>query len=31
MKNSFKELKHDELVAADGAYAALWKSWRDAD
>jgi len=22
---------HDELVAADGAYAALWKSWRDAD
>ena len=22
---------HDELVAADGAYAALWRSWRDAD
>ena len=22
---------HDELVAADGAYAALWASWRDAD
>jgi ABC-type multidrug transport system fused ATPase/permease subunit len=22
---------HDELVAAEGAYAALWKSWRDAD
>ena len=20
---------HDELVAADGAYAALWRSWRD--
>jgi ABC-type multidrug transport system fused ATPase/permease subunit len=22
---------HDELVAADGPYAALWRSWRDAD
>ncbi len=22
---------HHELVAADGAYAALWRSWRDAD
>jgi ABC-type multidrug transport system fused ATPase/permease subunit len=22
---------HDELVSADGAYAALWRSWRDAD
>ena len=22
---------HDELVAAGGAYAALWGSWRDAD
>ena len=22
---------HDELVAADGAYAAMWRSWRDAD
>jgi ABC-type multidrug transport system fused ATPase/permease subunit len=22
---------HDELVAADGAYAALWRSWRDED
>lgn len=22
---------HDELVAADGAYAALWRSWQDAD
>ena len=22
---------HDELVAADGAYAALWRSWREAD
>ena len=22
---------HDELVASDGAYAALWRSWRDAD
>jgi ABC-type multidrug transport system fused ATPase/permease subunit len=22
---------HDELVAADGAYAALWTAWRDAD
>jgi len=22
---------HDELVGADGAYAALWRSWRDAD
>ncbi len=22
---------HDELVAAGGAYAALWRSWRDAD
>jgi ABC-type multidrug transport system fused ATPase/permease subunit len=20
---------HDELIAADGAYAALWRSWRD--
>jgi ABC-type multidrug transport system fused ATPase/permease subunit len=20
---------HDELVAANGAYAALWRSWRD--
>jgi len=22
---------HDELVTADGAYAALWRSWQDAD
>ena len=22
---------HDELVSADGAYAALWRSWRDED
>jgi len=22
---------HDELVAADGAYAALWRTWREAD
>jgi len=22
---------HDELVTADGAYAALWRSWRDED
>lgn len=22
---------HDELVAADGAYASLWRAWRDAD
>jgi ABC-type multidrug transport system fused ATPase/permease subunit len=22
---------HDELVAAGGAYAALWRSWRDED
>jgi ABC-type multidrug transport system fused ATPase/permease subunit len=22
---------HDELVAANGPYAALWRSWRDED